>query len=445
MSKLFKFIFGLLFLFVSHDSFAEDRYLKWIDPETHIRFRINLDSYNLTQEVIPGVWQNQGRVNSDANIFNHVPSTIKSTSFFLDQGNRIRFTIDGSGHVFDFFPAKQELIRVDNTYHSGYNFNSNKFIRNGLIYSVGGEGFWNHNTVITYFDEKLKEWEILRPKNVGPQTICKGYQGYESKNDVYYSGASHNVNFLEEQTSVYLDDFYCFDFKKNSWDYLGKINPELPFRTENMILWTGKWFLHFDLSNMYIIDPEINEVRVFKDYTQSLIYFNDFIVRNDSLIAFKEKNAGSLTTISLTELRKNSTYWGQFYTSSKMSYIYYLVSVTIIFLIGFIVWRYKELRKKKNFDFTKVEKNLLTKLLSLQSDEYLTTHDINDILEASGKSQENQRRIRFNVISQLNNKLKSKFGSESGIERKSLPEDKRLTIYVLDSQIVSELRKLLQD
>lgn len=91
-----------------------------------------------------------------------------------------------------------------------------------------------------------------------------------------------------------------------------------------------------------------------------------------------------------------------------------------------------------------MERKLLNELLLLKSDEYLTTHDINEILEAADKSQENQRRIRFNVISQINNKLRSKLGSENGIYRKPLQEDKRLTIYALDPQIVSELRKLLR-
>lgn len=444
MPKLFKFIFGVLFLFISEAISAEDRYFKWIDSKTQTRFRINLDSYNLIQEIKPGIWENKGRIKFDSGTFNHLPPIIKSNFFFFENGNRIRFTIDGSGQVFDFFPSARKLIKVDNTFHSGYNFSSTKFYRRGLIYSVGGEGFWNHSNVITYFDDKLKEWEILRPINPGPESICGAYQGYHSESDVFYSGASHYVNFLQEQTSFYGDDFYRFDFKKNSWKYLGKINPKLPFRPENMILWTGKLFLHFDVANMYLIDPELNEVRVFKDYTQTLLFFNDYSIQTDTLIAFKQKNSGSVMKISLKELQKNSVYWGPFYANKISYYSHYIAAFILIFLLVILYWRYNKSLKIKNSNFTKVETKLLNRLLLLSPDEYLTTHDINDILEASDKSQENQRRIRFNVISQLNNKLKIKFGSENGIERKSLPEDKRLTIYVLDQQIISELKKLLQ-
>jgi hypothetical protein len=105
--------------------------------------------------------------------------------------------------------------------------------------------------------------------------------------------------------------------------------------------------------------------------------------------------------------------------------------------------RYKQTQINKNLNFTETERKLLKTLLSLKADEYLTTQDINTILDAEDKSQENQRRIRFNVITQLNNKLKFKLACEKGIDRRSLPEDKRLMIYVLDPQISAELKKLL--
>lgn len=445
MPKLSKFIFVMLFLLISLDISAEDRYFKWIDPKTQTRYRINIDNSELLQEPIPGKWDKRGKVNVNPQIFNNIPPLVVSNYFFYDNGNRVRFTIQGSGHVFDYLLEKNELIRVDNTFHNGYNYISTKFKRKDMLYSIGGEGFWTHSNVITYFDEKLKEWEILRPKNIGPPTICEGYQGYDNKNDVYYSGASHNVNFLEEQSSYYVDDFFSFDFKKNNWKYLGNINPDLPFRKESMILWTGKWFLKFDNSTIYIIDPGLNEVRSFKDYTKTLIFFNDYVIQNDTLIAFKEKNSGPLNKISLSDLRSKSVYWGRFYSHSITSYSYYIAALTLIFLLGFSYWRYNKVQKIKNFNFTHVEKKLLHKLLLLKPNEYLTTHDINSILEASDKSQENQRRIRFNVINQLNNKLKLKLGTDSGVERKSLPEDKRLTVYVLDQHIISELRKLVQE
>jgi hypothetical protein len=442
MSKQYTFILGLFF--ISHAVSAEDRYLKWIDPKTETRFRIDIDSFRLIKEVVPGNWKTISKLIVDSLDFNHIPSKVINSYFFFDNGNRIRFTIDGSGHVFDYFPLKLELRRVDNTFHSGFNYASSKFVRNGLIYSIGGEGFWNHNNTITYFDDKLKEWEILRPKNSGPNAVCEGYQGYDSKSDVYYSGAPHITYSFENQNTLKLDELFKFDFKKNRWLLLGKINPQLPPLDQQAIIWSGTLFFQIDRSNIFIINPARNEVRVFKDYRKVLVYFKDYIVKNDTIIGFKEINSGSSLKISISEISKNSTYFGEFYYSRINTYWYYASALLLSCVAMFFVWKYKTSFNAKNLNFTKVEKRLLHKLLLLKPKEYLTTHDINDILDASDKSQENQRRIRYNVIGQLNNKLRLQLGSKNGIERKSLPEDKRLTVYVLDPHIISDLRRLLK-
>lgn len=444
MTKQFKFIFTLFLLFFSHGILAEDRYFKWIDPKTQLRVRINIDNYELEGESETGSWEKRGKILLDVSILNHTPSKIKNDFFFFDNGNRVRFTIDGSGHVFDYLPLKMELIRIDNTFHSGYNYQSTKFIRNNLLYSIGGKGFWNYNSIITYFDENLREWEILRPQNNGPESTSQGYQGYDSIEDVYYSGGSHIDNFLEDQQVNLVDDLFKFNFKSNNWEFLGKVNPQLPFRNKSMLIWTGNLFLHFENSNIYIINPLTNEVRVFKDYAKAYVPFKDYILNKDTIVGFVEKNSGSRVKISISEISKKSTYLGEFYSSNNFRSWYYLGTILSIFILGFFGWRYKNSLKNSNLNYTKLERKLLNELLLLKPDEYLTTHDINEILEAADKSQENQRRIRFNVISQINNKLRSKLGSENGIYRKPLQEDKRLTIYALDPQIVSELRKLLR-
>jgi hypothetical protein len=137
-------------------------------------------------------------------------------------------------------------------------------------------------------------------------------------------------------------------------------------------------------------------------------------------------------------------YWGEFYTSGVSSTWYYL-AFSILLIVGLLLrWRQSHSRKNKGLSLTEMERKLVLKLLDLHDEEYLTTHDINDIFEANNKSQENQRRIRFNIINELNTKLSLKFGHENGIDRKTLPSDKRLIVYVLNPNIKSELKNLLK-
>jgi hypothetical protein len=443
MSKYFKFFFAIILLLGYTDIFAEDRYFTWVDPKTQFRARINLETYELQTESDSKGWLNEGKIKLDPGIFNHFPAQIVNNYFSFDKGNRIRFTVDGTGHVFDYFPLKKELIRVDDTFYSGYNFYSNKFVRKGIVYSIGGVGFWNHSTIITYFDEKIKEWEILRSKNKGPLSILGGYQAYNSKLDVYYSGGSGINHFLEDDKTKILDEFFLFDFKKNKWELLGILNPKLPFKENVNIIWAGDFFLHFFDGNIFIINPQTNEVFLHKDSTKSLLFGIAQYVNKDTVINFWNKDKGIIQKISISEIRSKSTHWGEFY-SSKTNVIWYYFGLALIICLGsFLWWRQKRSNKNKTFIFNDLERKLLLKLLELNTEEHLTTHDINDILETNNKSQDNQRKIRITFISELNNKLKLKFNIDNGIERKSLEEDKRLTFYVLNQQIRTEIKNLL--
>jgi hypothetical protein len=443
MSKYFKFFFAIILLLGYTDIFAEDRYFTWVDPKTQFRTRINLETYELQTESNSKGWFNEGKIKLDPGIFNHFPAQIFNNYFSFDNGNRIRITVDGTGHVFDYFPFKKELIRIDDTFYSGYNFRSNKFVREGLVYSIGGVGFWNHSTIITYFDDKIKEWEILRSKNKGPNSILSGYQAYNSKLDVYYSGGSGINYYLEDDKTKILDEFFLFDFKKNKWELLGILNPKLPFKENIHIIWTGDFFLHFFDGNIFIINPQTNEVFLHKDSTKSLLFGIAQYVNKDTVINFWNKDRGVIQKISISEIRSKSTYLGEFYSPKTNVTWYYFGLALIICLGSFLWWKQKRYNKNKTFIFNDLERKLLLKLLELNTEEHLTTHDINDILETNNKSQDNQRKIRITFISELNNKLKLKFNIDNGIERKSLEEDKRLTFYILNQQIRTEIKNLL--
>ena len=443
MHNIFKFIFTVFLLLAAKNIFAVDRYLTWVDPQTQLRVRINIETHELLTERNSTGWFKEGKIKLDSGIINTIPSRFKNGYFFLDNGKRIRFTVDGTGHVFDYFPLKRELIRVDRTIHSGYNFLSNKFIRNGIIYSAGGVGFWTYTSAITYFDEKLKEWEILRPKNQIPIPIVDGYQGYDSNLDVYYSGGSIVSDYLEDQQTKVIDDFFLFDFKKNKWEFLGKLNPGLPLSMPHKVIWTGNFFLHFYNNNIYIINPKTNKVHLYKSNTQSFVLGNLIHVNKDVITNFWSENGGMVQKISISEIRSKSVYWGEFY-SSGVSNSWYYAAFSFLLIVGlFLRWRQSRSGKNKGLRLTEMERKLLLELLNLKEGEFMTTHDLNDIFETKNKSQENQRRIRFNIINELNTKLSLKFGHENGIDRKALPSDKRLIVYVLNPNIRSEVETYL--
>jgi hypothetical protein len=429
---------------LSQQALGVERYFMWVDPQTKLRARINTDTYELLKEKEIGIWKNEGKVKLDPEILNRVPTHFNNYSFIVENGEKILFQIIGTGQVYEFEPLKNELKRIDNTFHSGFNFTSNQFVRDGILYSIGGEGFWSYNSTITYFSEKLKEWEILRPKNKGPIAITNGYQGYSSKEDVYYSGGSKYGNFLEKEDYSYQTDFYRFDFKKNEWQILGKLNNDLLNEKSYDIIWNGELFLHFIKKTVYIINPSKNEVYLYQDNTKDLNSGLDHFIDQDTLILFKAENEGPILKLSISEIQKKATYVGTLYTTGIQWYWYYLGLLMIIIIMTILKWQRKgELMEIDNLIFNTLEMKLLNKLMELNTNEYLNTHEINDILGSTDKTQENQRKIRFNIIGQINKKLKSKYNWENAIERKPLPEDKRLTIYKLDPVVLVELKRVL--
>lgn len=444
MLRILKLSVTLAVLLIHNNAQGIDRYFTWINPQNHLRTRISLDTYELLKETEENNWLHQGKINLDTTIFNHLPPDLANDSFVYDNGNRIRIIIKGTGQVYEYHTLEKKLTRIDKTYHSGYNFGMNMFSRKGIIYGAGGEGFWNYNSMICYFDENKKEWEIHRTKNKGPFSLVDGYQGYNSNLDVFYSGGSKYEDYLEETKKAYIEDLYKFDFEQNIWTRLGKLNPDLPFKKNNEVIWTGQVFFHFADWKIYILDPVKNEIYIYKDNTKPFRRGVNYEVKKDTIFSILGINHGPIIKLSISEIQKKSVYFGKLY-SKTIEWYWYLLSLPLLVSIGLIY-----LRKKKNnliiesLILSNLEKKLLFKLLELKSNEYLTTHDLNEILGTRDKSQENQRRVRFKVINEVNNKIYLKLKHKNAIERTSLAEDKRITIYKLKPIIADEVGILLQ-
>ena len=74
MIQYVKLIFVFVFLLSTKNSFAQDRYFTWFDPETNFRTRINLETYELQTESDSEGWLNKGKIKLDPGIFNRFPT-----------------------------------------------------------------------------------------------------------------------------------------------------------------------------------------------------------------------------------------------------------------------------------------------------------------------------------------------------------------------------------
>ena len=119
---------------------ADSKCLLWFDSVQKVRKRIDLIKQTVEKEIAPGNWEKLKYITVDKRITSALPPRVVGHYFSWGK-NKIRFTVAGTGIVYDFNDSTNLIERVDRTFYAGYNFGASKFIRKGILYSFGGSGF----------------------------------------------------------------------------------------------------------------------------------------------------------------------------------------------------------------------------------------------------------------------------------------------------------------
>jgi hypothetical protein len=420
-------IFIVFFLcFNAHGTLARIQVLTWFDVEVRLRKRIDLQSQVVELEQSPGVWIFQSKVKVDSSIFHRLPPRIAPHFFLLSNGN-IRFTLAGTGQVYDFDARQKTLKRVDHTFYAGYNFGAVVFQRKNQIYSFGGSGFWDYSKALTYYQESGREWENIKSNNLGPQAIFNGFQGYSDSTDLFYAGGSEYHDFLNNQATKVDSKFYSFDFRKNIWTLLGEINPKLDRVRSKEIFWSGRYFIQFSDQLLFIIDPISNKVIEVKSVVDNFQPAPEMYVCFDKIYAFWEDEGGKRKVYSISDLLKSGKSIGVFYELPSNRLVHLLVVLLAIGLaVIFIIFKR---RKEPVLELDESEFRLFQAMLA--SSDGLSTVEVNEILGIAGKNIDNQRKIRVQVISNINHKFHLKYRIENVIIRNLSQVDKRQSLYSL--------------
>jgi hypothetical protein len=433
---LFAFI---LFVFYSFSSFADGKYLSWFDGSVQLRKRIDLNNKKFELEFQPGQWQVVRSIELDSLVDQRLPPRVSCHSFYLGE-SKWRLLLAGTGMVFDFDEARGLLSKVDRTYYAGYNFGASVFRRNDTFYSFGGSGFWNFSLALTFFDEQAKEWENIKAENFGPKAIFNGFHGYDLKSDLFYSGGSEYHSFLNKQPNKMDEQFYAFDFKKNSWKLLGNIMPELLEVKSREIIWSERYFVQFSGEEIFIIDPVNNQVFQHKNKSKSFKAAPLMYVREGIIYGYWDDEGGKQLRINIADLLQNSVPIGRFYSpESKLNYIF--VGIIVLVILGIVFTYYRKNNKKQHhLHLDEQEIRLLNALLA-SSQGGLTTVEVNDLLGLSNKNLDNQRKLRWNIISNINHKIYLKYRLDKAVTRTPSSIDKRQSLYTLNKEFLPILKQ----
>lgn len=426
-------------------SFGQGKYFRWFDAGLNTRVRLDLSVGQLEKEALPGSWQPFGElIQLDSGMLSQLPPTLSNHYFYSGDKQLLNLTVAGTGQVYELDFSTRVLKRIDRTFYSGYNFGAEVFERNGAIYSVGGVGFWAYSKAITYFDTNSAEWQAVRPKNPGPASIFNGYQGYSKSADKFFTGGSEEGEFLENVPLGLNRNFYGYDFKSNSWEVLGEINPLLLKDRSRELAWNGTYFIQFSREKVYLIDPIKNEIFEHKSVTEQFQGGEFRFVAGDTVYCYWDLENGSVSKFSISEIQSKASYVGAFYNPPPSFLVYYLLGGgAVLLLIGILIYRNKS-KKVSHIQFDEQETVLLKSLLSLSPGCHLSTVEVNELLGLSTKTLENQRRIRLNTISQLNQKIQLFYQVDQGVERQASPDDKRQSRYSLSAEAHRCLKEYFQ-
>jgi hypothetical protein len=199
-------------------------------------------------------------------------------------------------------------------------------------------------------------------------------------------------------------------------------------------------FVQLARDRVYFLNPAENTVHVYKDNVTYFEDAGDYYVSNDTILYYNQLNKGPVKIIAVNALFKKAIYVGKFY-KEEHSYFIILVAASISLVILVVLVLIKK-RTKNQLKLDEVERRLLEHLFK-SKDQMINTNDLNDLLDCATKSQENQRRIRYVILNQINQKLESHLQIKNAIERTPSEEDKRIFNYHLKRGIEKKIESIL--
>jgi hypothetical protein len=202
---------------------------------------------------------------------------------------------------------------------------------------------------------------------------------------------------------------------------------------------------------LFLVNPFTNQVFNYTKHTDKFFLDNAQVYyQNGKLYSLQYNNTQTgatylLDSLSVEKLVKEADLVGPVYLSTFQRYQQYFLGLLLLCILSTLGIVFRNKQKNKNKLFSDQEEQLLTVFSKLDAGQYISSLELNTILQINDKSYDNQRQIRNRIIGSLNNKVQPLVKGKELILRVGNEEDKRMMNYYLNPEIKSkELEKLLQ-
>ena len=398
---------------------------------------------------------------------------------------------EGTGRVYQWKGDAESgaWTRIDSTYFTGYNYGALVFSVGKEIYSFGGQGFWNTNGNLRYYNGVSREWNVVYlnqsypwfRRNYAAQSFFQIDTAFK-KLYVVSAGAQHDQAIQNTGNRKSDGTIMALDLATGTWEKLGTTDS-----TEFLTLAVTPWGMY--VNHTSIVDLKANKKYIFskelkRDWEthvlrstgnheldivfaiDSTIYFGDYDARLDSIQLRRQDLIELDDSFYIPNKQEKS--------GSGMMWIGAIAMMVISPLIAHFVVRSKKNKSESRFipaqdhekqaEFRQAEtplfrstiqanilddqEVLLIKFILDQSrkSELTSIEQINQLLGLSNRSGEVQKRTRSILITGINEKLQIALGSmEPIIEKKRSEFDKRSYEYFIVPNYFNFVNEILNN
>jgi hypothetical protein len=286
---------------------------------------------------------------------NELPDTKDFPYNYFNVKGKNYLVSKGCGEVYEF--RNDSIVRIDNSFQHKNQFESCSFVYKDEIYYFGGYGLFTFKNILTKFDFKIREWELVKYNDY--ENIPEPRQSALSflKDDFLYiiSGyAEDNKTNQTTGTSKRVNDIWKLDLKTRKWNFIGNINPRkellynfygrFSYQTENKMIYDNNRLFEFDFENNTLKFSEPKDKYLFSscekynNLTNEIIY----ILRN----ADESNKNVKIIIENFKDYKTNFTNTEKLISDYKLFYFLCIILIIVVTLALYLFQKRKKINKK---------------------------------------------------------------------------------------------------
>ena len=368
--------------------------------------------------------------------------------------NELYIISNGAGPVFKL--DQNSFIRIDNSSLHKNQFGGARFVYNDKIHIYGGYGFWSFKNFITFFDENIKQWDLLynNSEHLPPGRWKPIYNLLDDK--LYVLGGRSGSAGTINQDESYLDIFY-FDLLNKEFINLGTINSKL--KTKYSLFSQPK----LD-DNIFLIDNDNLTIINFNSLTATNYFQKNFFlgidnkfptfIKGQKLFYISNINGTKdLNFFDLKSIDKNfeSETFSLLAEDKQIPLERYLLFGVLIFFVFWVILKifsFKDFIKglilyddsniyynNQSASITMKEKELIS---YLSENIFITAPQVNSIISEQDFAKSHFTSLRSKLVKELNQKLFNLTKNEKCIIETKHPKDNRIKVYKVNSSAIKK-------